>query len=81
MTCENRACRVQGSPLTAGKQVKCKSLLDVVWTHRRNDSVSCIISSGATSAHIGLSGKHVYEFALSLVTPLGAEDYGYCRAT
>ena len=61
---------------TAGKEMEGEGLLYTI--DRGDNGVPSIISSGTTGAYIGLAGKHVYELSLALVTPLGAENDGYC---
>ena len=64
--------------LTAGKKMERKGLLDVVGTNGCDYRVTRVISSSTASADIGFASKHVYEFSLALVTPLGAEHDGHC---
>jgi len=48
--------------------------LDMIRAHWHNDRMTSVVSSSTASTNVSLCGEDVYEFALSLIAPLGAED-------
>lgn len=57
--------------------MKSKSSLDLFGAHENDNSMTCVVSTCASSADVCIGGKDVHQFTLSLVAPLGPEDNGY----
>jgi hypothetical protein len=51
---------------------------DLLLSNGHDDSVPSVVSASASRAYVNVGGENVHEFSFALVTPLGAENDGYC---